>query len=142
MEWETICFDNTERNVELRERFVLQQGRAVRVESSKKNSITTIKEISVQDFHNGKENETISMTYDLDGNGIMDQIDCTYWDRWDALLFNITVNGKQTEYHTGYSRIGITENKTNGFHDLICGDNTIYRWSGEVYEEKEERKSH
>ena len=133
---------NTERNVELRERFVLQQGRAVRVESSKKNSITTIKEISVQDFHNGKENETISMTYDLDGNGIMDQIDCTYWDRWDALLFNITVNGKQTEYHTGYSRIGITENKTNGFHDLICGDNTIYRWSGEVYEEKEERKSH
>ena len=134
--------DRNGRDTELRERFVLQQGRAVRVESSKKNSITAIEEISAQDFHNGKENKTISMTYDLDGNGIMDQIDCTYWDRWDALLFNITVNGKQTEYHTGYSRIGITKNKTNGFHDLICGDNTIFCWSGEAYEEKEEKKSH
>lgn len=58
-----------------------------------------------------------------------------------CFTFNITVNGKQTEYHTGYSRIGITENKTNGFHDLICGDNTIYRWSGEVYEEKRRGKA-
>jgi hypothetical protein len=104
------------------------------VESSKKNSIVALQEIRSSDFHNGKEEETIRMSYDLDGNGEEDYFECTYWDRWDKLFFNIILNGNILNYDgIGVDRIGILSSKTNGMHDLIYDEDNVVKWNGNEY---------
>lgn len=127
--------NNTDNNYNTKERYVLKQGDAVRVESSKKNSIVALQEIRSSDFHDGKEGKTIRMTFDLDENGITDFFECRYWDRWDLLLFDIILNGNSLGCdNNGVSRVGILSSKTNGVHDLICNENDIVRWNGESYD--------
>ena len=125
---------NTDSNYNSKERYILKQGDAVRVESSKKNSIVALQEIRASDFHNGKEEETIRMSYDLDGNGEEDYFECTYWDRWDKLFFNIILNGNILNYDgIGVDRIGILSSKTNGMHDLIYDEDNVVKWNGNEY---------
>lgn len=134
-----VIFDNndgfnTEKNYSSKERYVLKQGKAVRVEFAKKNSIVASQEVKASDFHNGKEEETIRMNYDLDGNGEMDYFECRYWDRWDALLFDIVLNGNRLGCdNNGVSRVGVLSTKTNGMQDLICNENDIIKWNGSEY---------
>ena len=134
-----VIFDNndgfnTEKDYSSKERYVLKQGKAVRVEFAKKNSIVALQEIKASDFHNGKEEETIRMSYDLDGNGEMDYLECRYWDRWDALLFDIILNGNHLGCdNNGVSRVGVLSTKTNGMHDIICNENDIIKWNGSEY---------
>ncbi|MCC8172007.1 MAG: hypothetical protein LIP00_09540 [Parabacteroides sp.] len=128
---------NTDSKLTLKERYILKQGNAVRVESSKKQAIRAIQEIRNSDFHNGKEEEYIHMTYDLNEDGKDESISCHYWDRWDALLFDIAIDGFIYECNTGYTRIGILESTTNGYHDLIAGDDDIFKWDGTQYKSGE-----
>lgn len=134
-----VIFDNnaggnTEKDYSSKERYVLKQGKAIRVEFAKKNSIVALQEIKASDFHNGKEEETIRMSYDLDGNGEMDYFECRYWDRWDALLFDIILNGNRLGCdNNGVSRVGVLSTKTNGMHDIIYNENDIVKWNGTEY---------
>lgn len=134
-----VIFDNndginTEKDYSSKERYVLKQGKAIRVEFAKKNSIVALQEIKASDFHNGKEEETIRMSYDLDGNSEMDYFECRYWDRWDALLFDIILNGNRLGCdNNGVSRVGVLSTKTNGMHDIICNENDIVKWNGTEY---------
>ena len=123
---------NKDKDNSIKERYILKQGDAIRVESSKKNSIVVLQEIRSSDFHNGKEQEVIRMRFDLDNNGI---IECKYWERWDALNFEIILNGEYLDLSGTYgvSRIGIGAGITNGMHDLICSDDEIIKWDGNTY---------
>ena len=126
-------FNQADKNY-IKERYILKQGNAIRVESSKKNSIVALKEICSSDFHNGKENKTIRMSFDLDENGIEDVFECVYWERWDKLVFKLLLNGEYSDYcHYGISRIGVLESKTKGMHDLIYDENGIAKWNGSEY---------
>ena len=90
-----------------KERYLLKHGQAIKVESFKKQSLVAIRDIKASDFHNGKENDTITIRYDLDGNGVDDYLVCTYWERWDAVLFDIILNGEKLECApVGVSRVG------------------------------------
>ena len=136
-----IIFDtnmglNTDPKFLTNERYILKQGEAVCVETSKKNSITALQEIKASDFHNGKEEETITLSYDLDENGVMDNLYCTYWPRWDLLWFELELNGiiMETKYQAGVTRIGVLPSKTKGFYDLICNQDDIVKWNGENYD--------
>ena len=74
------------------------------------------------------------MSYDLDGNGEMDYFECRYWDRWDALLFDIILNGNRLGCdNNGVSRVGVLSTKTNGMHDIIYNENDIVKWNGTEY---------
>ena len=125
---------NQDKDYNSKERYILKQGNAVRVESSKKNSIVALQEIRASDFHNGRENNTIRMSYDLDENGEEDVFECTYWDRWDNLCFKIILNGNTLDYSDyGVSRVGVLSSKTKGMHDLVCNENDIIKWNGKEY---------
>lgn len=125
---------NTDKDYEMKERYILKQGDAVKVESSKKNQVVAMKEIRSSDFHGGKEYDTIKISYDLDGNGVKDYIVCTYFDRWDALHYDIIFNGKSVDC-TKYivNRIGVLSSKTKGVNDLLLGFDNIVRWDGHKY---------
>lgn len=57
-----------------------------------KNSIVDLQEVHSSSFQKNNENETVRMSYDLDGNGETDYLKYTYWDRWDKVLFSIMLS--------------------------------------------------
>ena len=126
---------NTYEDYSSKERYILKQGDAVRVESTKKNSIVALQEIRSSDFHNGKENETLRMSYDLDEDGDDEIFECKYYDRWDHLSFSIIHKGNIIEFKgLHFSRVGILPSITNGFHDLICNEDDVIKWNGKEYD--------
>lgn len=126
---------NREKPQIIRERYILKDGNAVKVENSRKNSVETLQEIQSSDFHNGKEQETIRMSYDLDDNGQIDIIECTYWERWNLLFFDIILNGKSLGFgNLGVHRIAVSSNVTNGVRDLIYNENSTAKWNGTTYD--------
>lgn len=125
---------NREKNFYTRERYILKDGKAEKVESSKKSSITSVlKELRASDFHDGHEYDTLEIVYDLDNNGVDDKIICNYWDRWDSMFISFEINGNPIEFHDGYDRIAIIQSKTNGFYNLIGGEDTLIKWNGKEY---------
>lgn len=124
---------NQDENYQVKERYVLRQGRAIRVESSKKNEVVAMLEIRNSDFYNGKESETISLDYNLDENGETDFIECTYWERWDKMLVDVVINGVHHSECSGVYRIGILSSETNGVNDLVLDADDIWKWNGSEY---------
>lgn len=126
---------NQDEDRQIKERYVLRQGKAIRVESSEKNEVVAMLEIRNKNFHNGNENETFRIDYDLDENGETDFIECTYWDRWDKIVGNMVINGIHHDEFDGLGidRIGILQSKTNGVHDLVLDADDIWTWTGSEY---------
>lgn len=124
---------NNESEVVLKERYVLKQGDAVRVESSKQQGLSAIKEIKNTDFKGKDDSEVITMDYDLNGDGIDDEISCSFWPRWGAILTTVTINGVDYVSHSGVKRVGVLNSETNGYHDLVLGNNSVYKWDGKKY---------
>lgn len=115
-------------------RYVYENGQIKLVESLMLAYQSIENEIKSSDFHNGRENDTISLNYDLNSDGSIDTISCSYWERWDLMFVEIHWNnGTVQEYHTGFSRIGVLTSKTNGVFDIIADENTIIKWNGEKY---------
>ena len=117
-----------------RKRYILKQGNIVCVENSSQQGITAIKEIKSTDFDGDDPDQVISLTYDLNGNGQEDVIECTFWDRWGLVMPSIIIDGNTYSTHTGYKRIGILNSRTNGYNDLVLDNNDIYKWNGSVYQ--------
>lgn len=131
----TLTYFDRDEILTRKDRYICEDGTAVKVESLKMDKANAIKEIIASDFHDGNEETTLRLTYDLDENGIEDYIDCRYWLRWDAVLYTIILNGEDLgECNTGVYRVGVANSKTNGMHDLIWNGNTIKKWDGEKYE--------
>lgn len=123
-----------EKGLQIKERYILKQGKAIRVEASKKNAIISTKEVKASDFHNGNEEKLINLICDLDCNGEEDRITCKYWERWDAVQYEITMNGKEIKCDgPSGSRIGLLASSTNGVRDLIVDEDCILKWDGSKY---------
>ena len=138
-----IVESNTGRNREesyvAKERYTLKQGKAVRVETAKKQEISVLKEVRNSAFHNEDDpNKTITMEYDLNSDGINEIFYVKYWDRWDAVIFSLIVNGKTYDCSIGSDRVGISSETTNGYHDIILGENGIFKWNGVNYSNGED----
>ena len=67
---------------------------------------------------------------DLDFDGQMDQMVCSYWARWGAVNCDIN-SSKHGEFPLsgGCNRIGILETATNGVRDLVCNRDDILRFN-------------
>ena len=70
------------------------------------------------------------LTIDLDFDGQMDQLVCSYWARWGAVNCDIN-SSKHGEFPLsgGCNRIGILETATNGVRDLVCNRDDILRFN-------------
>ena len=132
-----IIIDNLPNHQKDRLRYIYENGNVQLVESSSLTYVTAIKEIKSSEFHDGHERDTITITDDLDNDGLDDTIVCTYWERWDGLFMEVHFsNGLIDDFDNvgGYDRIGISSRQTNGVSDLIAGQNIILKWNGKKYE--------
>jgi hypothetical protein len=125
---------NQERPLEITRRFILEAGKAVRVEEHRRRDVESIVEIRSEIFNPDRLDETHSIEYDLDGDGKNDQITCKFWARWGSMLWSVEfANGKKFSSDVGCKRIGVLKTKTNGVSDLVCDQSTIFRWDGSGY---------
>jgi hypothetical protein len=125
---------NTQRPVEITRRFVLQSGEAVEVEERKRKDMESVVEIRSEMFDLAKVGETHSIEYDLDGDGKKDQIKTTFWARWGRMFWAVEfADGKKFSSDTACKRIGVLKTKTNGVSDLVCDQDTVFRWNGREY---------
>ena len=118
----------------VKERYILKQGKAVRVESAKKQEVSVLKEVRNSDFYDDTDpDRTIVMEYDINNDGREEQFHVRYWERWNAVLFELYIDGKMYECSSGDHRVGILSTTTNGYHDIVIGDNLVYKWNGRTY---------
>ena len=73
------------------------------------------------------------MEYDINNDGREEQFHVRYWERWNAVLFELYIDGKMYECSSGDHRVGILSTTTNGYHDIVIGDNLVYKWNGRTY---------
>ena len=134
-----LIFDNNsgfnrEKNYTAKERYILKQGKAIRVETSKKQEISVISEVRNSDFPDDAYDKIITMEYDLNNDGNNEIFHVKFWDRWNLVLFDLIINNKKYECSTGGTRVGISSIITNGYHDIVLGEDDFYKWNGENYE--------
>jgi hypothetical protein len=134
---ETNIGSNTDDEIDITERYILENGKALLVESIEKEELTALEEIRASEFSFDNRDEIKYLYFDLDGDNINDTITCTFWDRWGSILVDeikfssgIIIKG----ISTGCKRIGVLETKTNNINDLVCGIDYILRWNGTEYE--------
>jgi hypothetical protein len=66
------------------------------------------------------------ITFDVDRDGLIDELRCNYWGRWGAVscrldastIGSVLING-------GCNRIGILEEVNAGVHSLVCNRNRV-----------------
>lgn len=127
---------NRERPVEFTRRFVLEAGKAVKVEERQRKDMKSIIEMRSEMFKSENGQETHSFKYDLDGDGKKDTISGKLWERWGSILWTVEfANGKIFSSNTACKRIGVLPTKTNGVNDLVCDQDTVLHWDGSEYKE-------
>lgn len=119
------------------ERYILKNGKAVRVESQKKLPMKAIVELKSAELQNTDPDKGKKLYYDLDGDGAKDFILGKYWDRWNSMTWSVKfANGKSYETSEGIKRIGVISSKTNGVHDLVRDFDDVLIWDGKKYKGK------
>ena len=92
-------------------------------------NLAAIMDVTAIELH---ETKTKQLIYDLDKDGIDDVMDCNYWDRWGAVMCDITTSAKgEITFGLGCDRIGILETSTNGLSDIICNRRSIVKYSAD-----------
>ena len=72
------------------------------------------------------------MSFDLNGDGKKEYINCGYWDRW-GVLTGCFLSGKSFSYGIeGHcKRLGVLSSRSGNWHDLVCDYNEIIQFDGE-----------
>ena len=70
-----------------------------------------------------------TLEYDLDLDGKLDRLSCSYWDRWGAVSCTLTSSQHGELMISGAcDRIGILPTTTNKMHDLVCDRSGVLSW--------------
>lgn len=64
--------------------------------------------------------EDLIINHDLNNDGSLEILECSYWERWGSLSCNVIDNGNRQSLNIGCHRIGITERIVEGYHALVC----------------------
>lgn len=89
-------------------------------------------EITAEELSQSK-NQVLEI--DLDSDGTLDQMSCSYWRRWGAVTCKIFSSkfGKLA-LSTGCNRVGVLESSTNGMKDLVCNRSSVFKFNGEEFD--------
>ena len=119
--------DNTSLEATLAE-LALVDGK-LRLISKHKNAALIDAELEVTSLELQQiENKIIK--YDLDLDGIQDQLNCNYWERWGAVSCNLSTSKfGEVNLSGACNRVGILKSVSNGMHDLVCNRTDILRWN-------------
>jgi len=99
--------------------------------SSNKAMVHAVMQVTSEEL---KEIGDKTLEYDLDLDGKLDRLSCSYWDRWGAVSCILT-SSKHGEIliSGGCNRIGILPTKTNNMHNLVCDRSDILSWDTEKF---------
>lgn len=105
------------------------------IDVTMEQKLDAVTDLKANDFE-GKDDEVLFLTFDLDGDGKVDKINCSYWERWGRIKnWNIKFgNGNLFEGNSTPKRIGILNSKTNNVYDLVIDCDDILTWDGLKYE--------
>lgn len=105
------------------------------INTIQENIFKAVTEIKSADFKDLEDDE-LYLNFDLDGDGKLDIITCSYWERWGRIstwkiIFSsgLSFSGESTP-----KRIGILNTKTNGINDLVLDCDEILKWSNGKYQ--------
>ncbi|ADV51294.1 hypothetical protein Celal_4051 [Cellulophaga algicola DSM 14237] len=140
VETNAIGAGNTALCEDLEETYVFDTHDFQLVESKGDHKLSALIELKSSDFLSQEAGtEYLTIAYDLDGNGVMDQISGSYWERW-GILNNCTIvlNNEALEIEAIGSpkRIGVLASKTNNVNDIVIECDTVLIWNGINYVEK------
>lgn len=95
--------------------------------------VKALKELSSKYFTDNpsKTDDKLLLKFDLNSNGIEDEIICGYWERWGDLICDAKLDHKTTSISVGCNRIGVTEQVHDGYHSLVCGIDDILTYNHE-----------
>lgn len=124
---------NTDRN-ESRVTFEIIDGQLTEVErlnSESRPKVEAIKELYSNYYTDNpdSDNETISISHDLNRNGIEDQISCSYWERWGSLTCEAKIDDVVSTIDLGCKRIGVTRDIQDGYHTLVCDKDELIHFN-------------
>jgi hypothetical protein len=102
-------------------------------------SIESILDLRSEDFDAEKPEETRKIAYDLDGDGVKDEIVGRLWQRWARINGVVRFSSKrEVSSNIACKRIGVLNTKTHGVNDLVCDQDKVLRWNGREYSEPEQ----
>ena len=123
----TLCNDKVET-------FAIKDFNLVTINTIKDSFLHSISEVRFEDFNLNNSPDSLTLLYDVNGDGKHDKFIFEAWGRWERMFWKIKLsNGKTYNSEEHYKRIGILTSKTNGFCDLVadCGD--TLKWNGKKY---------
>jgi len=127
---------NTDRPKEVTRRFILRDGKGLKVSESLLQEMGSIVEMRSEIFKGGDPNEEHIIKYDLDGDGKPDVISGRLWERWGRIIWTVRfASGKSFTTQSACKRIGVLQTTSSGVHDLVCDQDAVYRWTGTEYME-------
>ncbi len=134
----TVTTDNSEAALDTpistKENFILKDGQVVEVNEDAPILNSHLLTIQARDVADLKVNETRSFPYDLNDDGIPDQVIVEFWERWKALMWSAQFsNGVTIQSQHSCKRLGVLPTQTLRVHDLVCDDDLVYRWTGYTY---------
>lgn len=126
---------NNEDEQIIRERHILRDGQAVQVWMEESEEIEALLELRSSAFNllDYDPDATLAMTFDFDDDGQGETMTCSFWQRWGTLDCNVALKGKALNI-SSCRRVGVLASMHNGVHDIVCGDETVYSWTGESYQ--------
>ncbi|HEV2989466.1 MAG TPA: hypothetical protein VG759_13580 [Candidatus Angelobacter sp.] len=125
---------NTDPPVEFTRRFVLEAGKPVKVEQHRRKDMKSIVELRSNMFDSTDPEATLTLEYDLDGDGKKDTIVGKFWEIWGSMVWTVQfANGKTFDSHVGCRRVGVLATKSNGVNDIVCNQDSVFRWDGTKY---------
>lgn len=69
------------------------------------------------------------ITFDVDRDGLIDELRCHYWERWGAVSCRLDASTIGSALISGgCNRIGILEKVNAGVHSLVCNRNRVLNW--------------
>ena len=88
--------------------------------------VAALIEVTAQDVENDKK----TINFDVDADGIEEEIVVSFWDRWQVATFGNIESSSMGSigFSNGCSRIGFLSSMTNGVHDIVCDRNSILRY--------------
>jgi len=120
------------------ERFILENGKAVRVEYHQAQKMPAIVELLSEDYSERDKARGKVIYFDLNEDGKKEKISGDYWERWASIGWSVQLpDGKFVAGDDARKRVGVLASKTKGYHDLVLDLDHVLVWNGTKYVDKE-----
>lgn len=127
---------NTDAPKEVFTRYVLDSGHVNQIEAIEKKQLLALMEMKSAEFNYDKNDEVRKIKFDLNGDGIKDQVVGILTHRWGRIMWTLTLSGVgEVKNDIACKRIGILTTKTNNLNDIVCDIDRVLRWNGLKYSE-------